>query len=639
MKKYIFTLLAAAGLTFTACDDILDRPQLNTPSDDTFWRTESDARMFAYSFYHNYFPGYSSGWSTAWATGPYSFYLFDDNLAITGKQKNFEDQAPSGTRGSSSETSSVLSTYAGENWNFAWVRKANIFAERLEANMKGNVSDEAYNHWHAVASFFKCYQYARLVNTFGDVPWFDNSFGTSDKDIMFKDRDPRLTVMDNVYDLCKNEVLVNMRTNDGTNVLNRYVAAAFISRWFLFEGTWQKYREGNTSAAQKYLQFAKEAAELVINSGNYKIASPLRDVFGSQDLKSEKECIMYRHYTSDNLKHCVASYSNGIESQANGTNLNFLRSLICVDGKPYQTSTVENAADFSLESLAQTRDPRFEASFYDHPEASSATLLYSNKCIDRNAWTLDNPGTVAMYGSNTNTNDCPVIRYAEVLLNWIEAKAELGGVSQEDIDKSINALRARPLDATAQAKGLSNTAPMVLSDITADFDPARDADVDPLIWEIRRERRLELAFEHCRLHDIKRWGKLMDYMKQEMNGDSYPDNMLGPWVKFYCDDAERDEKKYKDVATMLWVYKVDNGVVVSKDVNTSYVDKLRVQKEDGTVVTYDGTNAEDMEGYYIPTNASVRNPFYENSYLAPIGEGNIIQYSEYGYTLTQTKGW
>ena len=57
-----------------------------------------------------------------------------------------------------------------------------------------------------------------------------------------------------------------------------------------------------------------------------------------------------------------------------------------------------------------------------------------------------------MYGSNTNTNDAPVMRYAEVLLNWIEAKAELatlGGqaVTQNDIDKSINKIRSRPLDA------------------------------------------------------------------------------------------------------------------------------------------------------------------------------------------------
>lgn len=85
---------------------------------------------------------------------------------------------------------------------------------------------------------------------------------------------------------------------------------------------------------------------------------------------------------------------------------------------------------------------------------NSVTLLYASKFIDREALTMDNPKNNPIYDSNTNTNDAPVIRYAEVLLNWIEAKAELGGVTQEDINASINQLRRRPLDATAQAKGL-----------------------------------------------------------------------------------------------------------------------------------------------------------------------------------------
>lgn len=72
--------------------------------------------------------------------------------------------------------------------------------------------------------------------------------------------------------------------------------------------------------ANKYLQLAKEAAEIVINSGKYAIDTPFRDVFGSQDLKGNKEAIMYRHYTFEMLKHHIASYSNGVESQAPAPN-------------------------------------------------------------------------------------------------------------------------------------------------------------------------------------------------------------------------------------------------------------------------------------------------------------------------------
>lgn len=608
MKKYISTLLAAAAIVLIGCDSILDRPQLNTPTDETYWKTEMDARLFSNGFYPNYFIGYGAGWSTAYS--PLRGYGFSDDVASQGKQSSFENTVPS-SRASTSEqaVATYLEQYVGPSWNFAWIRRANTFLNRLETNMKGNVSDEAYNHWHSVAAFFKCFSYARLVATFGDVPYFEKDFANNDKETMFKDRDSRVYVMDKVYDMLKNEVLVNMRTNDGVNVLNRYVAAAFASRWMLFEGTWQKYHGGDQAAATKYLTLAKEAAEMIINSGQYEIDTPLRELFGSMDLKGNKEALMYRHFdAAQSLTHCVASYSNGQESQAPAPNLSLVKSFICLDGKVYQNSSLENAETLSIANLAKTRDPRFEATFIDHVNTNSVTLLYASKFINREALTLENPGANPNYGSSTNPNDGPVIRYAEVLLNWIEAKAELGGVTQDDIDKSINQLRRRPLDATSKAKGMINTADMKLSEITASFDPARDADVDPLIWEIRRERRMEMVYEHCRLHDIKRWKKL-DYM----DNSKYPDTMVGPWV-----DMPKEVPSYLD---------------------DQYIGKRQVKKADGTIVTYDGTNAAEMVGYYIPTNAQPRDVFSSRSYCAPVGEQQINQYAEKGFKLTQTKDW
>ena len=77
-------------------------------------------------------------------------------------------------------------------------------------------------------------------------------------------------------------------------------------------------------------------------------------------------------------------------------------------------------------------------------------------------------------------------------------------VTQGDIDISINAIRNRDLDVEAIAKGVQKTAPMKLADITEAFAPDRDADVPALIWEIRRERRMEFVYEHTRLADIRR---------------------------------------------------------------------------------------------------------------------------------------
>lgn len=607
MKKYIFTLLSVAVLVFASCDDILDRPQLNTPTDGTYWKTEIDARLFANGFYRNFFVGYADGWGTAYT--PLRGQGFSDDLASEGKQATFNNSIPNSLGSTNTDDLHGYQTqYGGPSWNFSWVRKANIFMERLEVNMKSNVTAEAYNHWHAVAAFFKCFAYARLVSVFGDVPYYETTFANSDLEAMYKDRDSRVFVMDKIHDLLKNEVLVNLRKDDGANTLNLYVAAAFASRWMLFEGTWQKYHGGDQAAATKYLQLAKEAAEIVINSGKYAINTPLRDVFGSQDLKGNKEAIMYRHYTSDMLKHHVASYSNGIESQAPAPNLALVKSFICQDGKVYQNSDLKDAKVLSIANLVKTRDPRFEATFIDKVNTNSHTLLYASKFIDRVAFTLPDLPTNPIYNSMTNTNDAPVIRYAEVLLNWIEAKAELGGVTQDDIDNSINLLRRRPLDETALAKGMKNTADMKLTDITASFDPARDADVDPLIWEIRRERRMEMFYEPSRLHDIKRWHKL-----EYMDNEKYPDTMLGPWV-----DMPKEVPAYLD---------------------EQYIGQRQVQKEDGTVVTFNGSNADDMVGYYIPTNAQPRDIFSERSYCSPVGKQEIELYAEKNFKLTQTKGW
>ena len=617
--------LCAAAVS---CDDILDRPEKNSPSDQHFWKTEIDLSLYANGFYANYFIGYGQGWSASYS--PFRGYGFSDDVASTGTQANFTSSLPSSVF---STSEAAVGTYSNEytcpSMVFSWIRKANIMIDRIETKAKANISAEAYNHWMAVAKFFKCYSYCRLVERFGDVPYFETQPDASDFDALYKDRDSRIFVMDKVYDMSK-DVLANMRTDDGTDKLNRYVAAAFISRWFLFEGTWQKYHGGDQAAAKKYLEMARDAAQLVMDSGKYAIDKSVRELWGSQDLSS-KEALMVRHFLdTEAVRHCVASYSNSTESQT-GLNLAFLKSVIRQDGKPYTTSSLcdkDDPKSLSLPVMGKTCDPRFEASISDLPVQSSSTLVYQCKFIDRAAWNMSNEerGVQAIYQSNTNTNDAPVIRYAEVLLNWIEAKAEvalIGGaaVTQNDIDRSINVLRDRPLDEVAKSKGLKNTVHMQLADINASFDPERDADVDALVWEVRRERRLELVFEHSRILDLRRWHKL-DYMDNE----AHPETMRGPWVDF-ANDTYKGPGKPTDA---------DGQVAISGLLKKG---STQVETLDRTIVTYDGTNIDKMVGFYLPTAVKPRNAFYERSYLSPIGTQDISNYAVKGYTLTQTEGW
>lgn len=608
-KNILLSSLLFVALLITGCSDVLDRPQLNDMNDDTYWRNETDLRLFSNGFYVNYFVGYNNTWGVAYA--PLRGYYFSDDFSNTNVQSNFEASAPS-SRGSTSETPDMLIQYAGPNWNFAWVRKSNLFIDRIENIAKPLLSDETYKHWMGVARFFKGFEYHRLVSVFGDVPYYEATFEPDDHAQMYKDRTPRGEVMDRVYDDLK-YAYENVRLNDGDNVLNKYIVAGFISRIMLFEGTWQKYHKNDNARAQKYLQFAVEAGDFVINSGKYDITTDFRSLFGSQDLKGNKEMLMYRHYdAAQNVTHHVASYSNGYESQIPAPNLSLAKSFICTDGQPYKLSSVEFADSLNLRNMVKTRDPRFEATFQDVPKVQSATLLYASKFIDRTGPSFWNSGNIPpMYGNNTNTNDAPVMRYSEVLLNWIEAKAELatmGGaaVAQADIDKSINKIRNRPLDAVAIAKGVQKTAPMSLT-LLPD-DPDRDTDVPALIWEIRRERRMEFVFEYSRLLDIKRWKKI-----RYMSATDYPDNLSGLWINI------KEE--------------LPSQLVREKE------GLLRVKKADGTIVTYNGANGDEMVGYYMIEKGTDRQAFDDKVYLAPIGRAQIDQYKDKGYTLTQTPGW
>ncbi|MDY5813547.1 MAG: RagB/SusD family nutrient uptake outer membrane protein [Bacteroides sp.] len=624
MKRYIFTLLSVASLAFVSCEDILDRPQLNNPQDNKFWRNETDLRLFANDFYPNYFVGYNTNWGSAYA--PLRGYGFSDDVANTGKQTSFENTVPA-SRGGTAETLDWLgAAHAGPTWNYAWVRKSNLFLERIETVTKPQITDEQYKHWSAVARFFRGFEYCRLVSVFGDVIYYDKTFEATNEKEMFKDRSSRTEVMEKVYEDFA-YVLENMRLDDGQQNLNRYIAAGFISRLMLFEGTWQKYHKGDQALAKKYLTMALQAGDLVIRSGKWEVSGDFRSLFGSQDLKGHKEVLLYRHYDAAlGVSHCVASYSNGQENQGVAPNLALAKAFICSDGKTYQQSSLADATTLNLANMIKTRDPRFEATFSDRPKQESSTLLYANKFIDRVGPSLPDPSKVAIYASITNTNDYPVMRYSEVLLNWLEAKAELalsfGGeaVTQADIDLSINKLRSRPLDKPAVDKGVQQTAPMKLADVVAGFDPARDLgvasiagdyEVDPLIWEIRRERRMEFVFEHSRILDLKRWRKL-----------HYMDNAL-----------------YRDTKLGLWInLKEEMPTFLEKDKSGQYPAR-EVMKEDGTVVKYNGTNANDMVGYYLPLKATNRDGFTERSYCAPIGREQINAYKEKGYTLTQTKGW
>ncbi|MDR2065804.1 MAG: RagB/SusD family nutrient uptake outer membrane protein [Prevotellaceae bacterium] len=620
MKTKIIIFISIVMFSLTGCSDILDRPQLNQWDDETFWTSETNLRLYANGFYERYFVGYNREYSTQYTA--HLGYLFNDDVVSDGNQTYFEQTVPNSRGNNTDAISSAgiahlpwLERHTGPDWNFSWLRKANIMLDRIETRMGGILSEEAKNHWNGIVRFFRAMDYAGLVSVFGDVPYYDHEIKSNDYAELYKPRTPRNQVMDAVYDDFV-FALNNVRTKaqEGAGYVNQDVVAAFTSRWALFEGTWQKYHNNDAERAKKFLNLAVTAASYVI--GKYSM-SDFRSLFGSNDLASNPEVIFYRHYDGVVARHSIATSCNMADGRYTNANLALIKAFICIDGSDWQTSADAANKDFSLDNLIKTRDPRFEATFYKKPTLrSSSSCLYTTKFISREGLRYLDEGTTMSteYSSANNKNDYPVMRYAEVLLNWIEAKAELatlGGaaVTQDDIDNSINIIRNRPLDADAIANGVTQkTAAMNLNNLPSSPDRG---DVPQLIWEIRRERRMEFFGEHSRLLDLKRWKKL-----EYMDNTKYPDILRGTWI-----DASEI-----------------SGLLVDSRKNI-----LAVTDMDGNRTVYDGANGNAMKGFYSPTNIKGRLPFLDvfgtNPYLAPVGRLQRIDYRNRGFELAQTEGW
>ena len=689
MKK-IFNIFFIAVLAIAAasCNDFLDRESKTTMDDNNYWSSEGNLRLFVNSAYNQYFSGYSDNWGQVYAPGVYSSGEFSDDRTTTGTQENILISVPADNwyRAELTYRGYWLARRGSSPWNFAYVRKWNLLIERLDMmKEKGVLTDEAYNHWMGIARFFRGFEYSRLVESFGDVPYYDKPLSAEDLEQQFAPRIPRVDVMKKVmedFDFA----MANVRENDGTDYVNRYVVGVVASRCLLFEGTWYIYHKNDEAmktnsnvdaAAKQFLEKARDYAAVVVNSGKFKFDTDFRTLFGTLYKRpASNEILLYRAYNKsvyNSAQHCIASYSNGDESQTCAGNLSTLKAWICQDGKPYATSEVKNVKSWRLQDMVTTRDPRFEATFWDEPKAS-ATGLYCEKFIDREGPTYSYNGKTrpTYYASDTNENGYPCIRYSEAVLNWIEAIAELaskfGGaaVTQDDLDKSINAIRQRPLDDEAIAKGVKKTAPLQLADAKSeDFDPERKSAaqqttlgykttgfVDPIIWEIRRERRMEFFMEQYRVLDIRRWGQL-----ELMLGANNPDLLVGGYVELDL-AATLTEKQaaelHREPQTTNLKKSLNNvGYNLLTEANSGKVSIRPIvgYNADGTMILGERTffkveddgssNYAEMRGFLVPMSIADRDPRNVDvrNYLEPVCTQVIDQYKEKDRTITQNPGW
>lgn len=557
----IRTIFAVSSLSFLLCfsfmscnkGKLLDKPPLDEVPEDIFFLKASNLELYMNQFYSpsslllNY--GGSGGLN-------YSMLVFGedagtDNLIRSGVNTRMNGQNTVPTRGG--------------GWDFSWVRKANYFLEKYHL-----CEDpfEEYKQYVGEAYFFKALIYFNLVKRFGAVPWYNKVLNVDSKEL-FDKRTPRNIVIDHIIaNLDTAAMYLTPERNDNGLRLNKWSALALQSRVALFEGTWEKYHANDPFSVKnpnpkKYFQKVIEASGSIMNSGRFEIYStghPKRDYhdfFNLPDYSSNKEVILWKKFDKDqgikNYRSIVGAFPSG-----RGVTKSLADAYLCTDGKPISISPLFKGHKSFSDEMSD-RDPRYYQTIVT-PNApyeingGDTTALWGDFIYDHlySAQEYNTPtGYIQRKGYNAHStthdkagNNEPIIlfRYSEVLLNFAEAKVELGQISQEDIDRTIKPLRDRV--------GMPN---LELNKIS--HDPNwKFPHLSPVINEIRRERRIELALEGFRFDDIFRWaaaGQLIvgERPKGILFGEKYPDNP-------YPDDAEGFMDPFQNILPNGYNFKI-----------------------------------------------------------------------------------
>jgi len=408
-------------------------------------------------------------------------------------------------------------------WDWDGLRNINYF---LENNNNNKVSAAVRLQYNALARFFRAYFYYTKVRRFGDVPWINKTFKVDDPDL-YKARDKRSLVMDSVLaDLnyaCTN---ISRISDNSRSLITKYVALGFKSRVCLYEGTYRKYHDeaGLSGSSEQWLRESADAAQKVMTEGGFALNT------SGGDLAYRNLFISTAPVATEVMLAAVTDANLSVYNDANwwwtsatyGARISFTRMFINtylnIDGTPftnragYQTLVFKDEVKGRDKRLQQTiRMGDYKRINGGALEAAPPIFSYTYTGYQPIKYVLDD---TKYDGGGQNINSIPLMRYAEILLNYAEAKAELGSFTDADWTKTIGALRQR----AGITGGLSNkpvTADPYLQ--TVYFPGISDA----ALLEIRRERGIELSLEGLRFDDIVRWKK-GDLMTKVWNGFYVP---------------------------------------------------------------------------------------------------------------------
>ena len=562
-KKYstikLVSLFVGSILTVSCNDSFLDRYPIAEISPENSFKTADDLRLYTNGFYEQ-LPSIRSIIDADLKT---------DNVlysSIPEEQRSHERILPSET--------------GSGGWDWEDLREINLFFDNYQ-----RCTDEAgRDKYEGVARFFRAWFYFDKVKRFGDVPWYETVIQTDDTDLLYKARDSREFVVSKIIqDL---EIAVDKLGDErASDQVTRWTALALLSRVCLYEGTFRKYHtELGIQGSDTLLQKAYEAAGRVMDESGYTLYSTgnpdtdYRDLFAST-LKEDEVILGRRYSLTLNQMHNVNYYLTSRTQRDIGLTKDLVDSYLQLNGMPFTSKT--GYATMGFYDEMQSRDRRLAQTIRSlgyQRIGGTATLLPDFAATMTGYQLCKFLSDETQDGDGASYQDVAFIRYAEVLLNYAEAKAELGIITQDDIDRTIRLIRSRVSMPNLDMTSANQSPDAVLAALYPNVSGSNQG----IILEIRRERRIELVMEGFRWDDLVRWkaGKLLEphfigmYFPSlgefDLDGDGAPDLMLYTGTAPSTTAAQSVE-----IGGVLQLTEGDHGNLIGFKDNTKQFDESR----------------------------------------------------------------
>ncbi len=580
---------------FTSCEDALDLQPKDKVDIESYFKTATDLQLFTNYFYPNVL-------TQDMASGP-SFESQDDCKV----NQNLSAVLKAGTN--------RTVPASGGGWSWGILRRINTFLEYADRCP----DKEAVKKYSGVARFFRAYFYTIKLKRFGDVPWIDRQLGSAD-DQLYAPRDSREFIMTKILedlDFALEALPLASKESSAPYRLTKGAVLALRSNVCLYEGTFRKYHgislEGHDW--RYYLDQCVDASEKLMsgNYGSYSLyttGNPSTDymnMFAAQDANKTEYILAIKYDQGMQILHNANAHTVVSTQGQPGYTRKFVCTYLMKDGSRFTDIPGWQRMQFVDE--IKDRDPRLTQSIrgLNYKRIGGKDILAPDLTCTMTGYqpikfvTESTMGSINMDRNNMSSNDIAEFRYAEVLLNLAEAKAELETLTQTDIDKTINKLRQR----------VGMTGMLNLADANAHPDPYLTSPETGyfnvsgantgVILEIRRERAIEMIQEGRRWDDLMRWkcGKMID---QSIMGEYFP----GPGSYDLSGDGVPDVILYAEGSAKpagpegAQFYEINKDIFLS-DGNSGYLNNHKGQDRQGF-------NEERDYLYPIPTDEINLNP-------------------------------